>query len=240
MLPKRLWLFEAWTCRCLWKDPLGPVSWAVGPQRIWFVCSANPTDAWSDFDLRNLKAKSTPWHLVMSLNYSWTIFYSVAGRIILLKSSPRYAMRTHPIVYTVKKKMINQTWQSSSIALWSSTDTYLPIVGTFDSGHGSTWVLLLICIYTDPSSKLQCFGCPETFLWQPAWTFSGICAPISLLWDQDRKDHRIINCSSLNYFLRSNRCIQGTTHPTLLFWRCSDPVFQLSQFGFCQRCSDHA
>ena len=68
-----LWPINAWTPQDPWRcvvvsgtktlaaDSLSPVSCEVGPQWIRLVCSAHLQDAWLDWDLGNLEAKSTPW-----------------------------------------------------------------------------------------------------------------------------------------------------------------------------------
>ncbi len=86
----------------------------------------------------------------------------------------------HP--HDVKENVIHQARPPSLIPPWSSSDGHLTIVS---SGQGLVWALWPVGGYTVPYTA----SCDAlTFLSEPAWTFSAICATVALLWDQTRQN----------------------------------------------------
>ena len=134
--PKQLWPVKAWTPQDLWMCPLVsgtkilaadhlcPVSYKVGPPQIGLVFPACPSDARWDWDPGTLEAEATPCTLCQ-VNDTHT------------PGCPHH----------LKQKVIHGTRPPCSLALWSSSDTHVLIVGTFSSALGSAWSLWPVCSY---------------------------------------------------------------------------------------------
>lgn len=77
------------------------VGWGVGPPWIRLV-PACPTDARSDWDVGNVRARSTPWDLC---HVPWLfLFYSVSGCTVLLGGAlPSGELCCHEGVFLVHK-----------------------------------------------------------------------------------------------------------------------------------------
>ena len=87
---------------------------------------------------------------------------------------------SHPC--DVKENVIHQTRPPSSIASWTSSDAHVPIVVAFGGGQGSAGTPWLFCGYVAPTcNKLRCTVYSDTFLSEPALTFSAIGATAACL-----------------------------------------------------------
>ena len=67
--------------------------------------------------------------------------FSIFDKKGSLEIGPTFVIRPACLIpiRDVKENMIHQTRSSTSIALWSTSDAHMPIVGAFGDGQGSAW-----------------------------------------------------------------------------------------------------